>query len=706
MNVFDHFQDINLTNDQREALAKIEAFLKSANHVFILQGYAGTGKTTLINGLIKYIFNNGISLQVLAPTGRAARILREKTGMGCTIHRGIYNLEIFEKEERDKDDYEFRYIFPLKDRLENVKVIIVDEASMISSKKTEHELFTFGTGKLLDDLITYSGIPYSNVKLIFVGDPAQLPPVGENNSEALFPEYFNNLNISCQYALLKEVVRQKKGLILENAFKLRKGIEQYPINELVMEYDNNSFLKISSDQIPDLYVSNFPTPLLDNGVVISFSNLQSLQYNRAIRKKYFGDTNGPVPGDILLITHNHYHTNPELLNGDFIQLTEVNPEPIYKNNIPVYITEKGKRIKKYVNLKFREVKYRIANNDNEFNTLILESMLENKEADLSVIEMKALFIEFVIRFNQQQKERKEKKLPYYSINSEQFDEQLKNDKFFNALRVKYAYAITGHKSQGGEWHTIFIDYYGRNSTKIDPLRWAYTVTTRASKKCYAANAPYLSKLSKFNFTEIGTIANIPNNALNLNHVPLSPFHKPEHSKAKSAKCWEVLEKLEQSAYQLVNVISLSPYHERYIVAFQDEEATFDTHHNNAGFFNPFHTLNNNEYSWTNEVLSILNSPYKFTYNIQYNPSLAILEELYNWMQTICENLDIQITNVLEFPQNYFVQYFLKTDEKCAYIQFYYNNKNQLTRAIPKSTAGKDDIKLKLLIEELLNYSQA
>jgi hypothetical protein len=317
--------------------------------------------------------------------------------------------------------------------------------------------------------------------------------------------------------------------------------------------------------------------------------------------------------------------------------------------------------------------------------------------------MKALYVDFVMRFEAKQKENKEKGLPYFKVGSEEFKEQLKSDPFFNALRVKYGYAITCHKAQGGEWQTTFVDYYGRTSIKDDPLRWSYTATTRSIERCYAANAPNVSVFSKFKICEIQLLTNIPVIALALDHIPVSPYHTKDQHKAKSLKYWEISEKFENTPFQIVSVVSHGEFQERYTISFQEKQDQFDAHHNGAGIFNEFQTVHVNRYDWHQDVLELLNKPYHITYNIKYVPSFSVLEKLYGLMQSVCAEEEITITNIVEKAKDYHVIYFLKTDTKCALMQFYFNGKGQLTRAIPKSTISGEDEKIKLLISKLQAY---
>jgi len=706
MKLINHFHHITLTSDQQYALEKLQAFLESDESVFILQGYAGSGKTTILKGLVEYLVSIGKKFEVMAPTGRAAKILRDKTEFGQTIHKSIYNFEklhTYQKNDNEEDQA-FQYIFPIRQNEAAGNIIIVDEASMISSRESKNELFTFGTDILLNDLLTYSKVPFSTNKIIFVGDPAQLPPVGDNTSKALSNEYFEELNIKTAGSTLTQVVRQQDNTILGNATKIRSLIGSDVRNELSLTYDETCFIKIKCEDIASRFVEKFPNPKIGAGVIIAFSNSQCLQYNRMVRSKIFPEKHSVTNGDLVIINHNNYHTyDVEFLNGEIAEITEADRNVISRNNIPVYETINGKRVKKHVDLTFRQVTLKTEHHSKEVKCLIIDSLLNSPNRDLTNTEMIALYIDFVMRFQNEQNERKDNGLTPFKIGSSEFNQQLKSDLFFNALRVKYGYAVTCHKAQGGEWQTTFVDYYGRTSLKDDPLRWSYTATTRAVEKCFAANAPNVSVFSRFDIGEIQQLTKVPVNALAFEGIPLSPYHKESQHKAKSLKYWEILEKLESSPYQIVSVNSHGEYQERYTLSFEDEKSQFDTFHNNAGLFNEFNAVHPNENMWQKEALSLLNQPHQVVYNVEYKPSALVFENLYGMMQSLCSEEDITITNIEEKTESYFVQYFLKTDAKCALIQFYFNGKGQLSRAMPKSTSNKDDEKLNSLILKLKAY---
>ena len=706
MSLSTHYQHLTLSTDQAAALNKLDTFLKGSTQVFMLKGYAGSGKTTILKGLTDYLTKQDMKFLLMAPTGRAAKVLRDKTGFGSTIHRGIYNfnqlLTINEASEEDAD-HSFHYYFPINtDNVE--KVIIVDESSMISSKHAPNELFTFGTNVLLNDLMTFASLTTTKNKIIFVGDPAQLPPFGDNHSWALDKQYFDDLKINSEETEMKQVLRQGNNLILKNAETLRNTLKADKRVELKFDYDNTSFIKTEPLDIIERYTGFFPKPEVGNGVIISFSNAQCYHYNVAIREQLFPQQKEIVAGDLLLINSNNYYTyGTELFNGDIAKVIDVNPK-VLTQSAPVWCDENGKKVKKIISLNFREVTIRVPTYQDDIKCNIIESHLNSIERDLSISEMKALYINFVIRFNEAQQKRKIEGLPSYRVGSEEFKQSLRVDPFFNALRVKFGYSITCHKAQGGEWDKVFVDYSGRVSLKNDPLRWCYTATTRGINAVYAINPPNFGSLDKFKFSAIGSIGKIPNEALTFKNVVVSPFHSPRQHKCKSLKYWEIVEKLENTPYSIKNVESHGDFLERYTIKNGSNTLQIQANHKGSGhFIEKFRIITTPvDQSAKDEVEELFNADFHNSFNILYTPEEGPLNQLHSMMQGECDNLGIAITNVHE--ERYYVTYYLKTDSVCSYIQFYHNDVGQLTTAMPKSYNNNEDNKLQSLILNLTQYA--
>jgi hypothetical protein len=629
----------------------LESFLQSEDKVFLLKGFAGTGKTTLIKGLTAFLNSNKKTFEVMAPTGRAAKILREKTGHGVTIHRGIYNFEkLINKgaQEIDEAKHSFKYIFPLKETDTTQKIIIVDEASMISSKESKDELFGFGTDVLLDDLLTYAFKNNSLNKIIFVGDPAQLQPVGDNTSWALEPTFFIQKNIGVKETTLTQIKRQDNNLIIENAMKIRSVLESEKRSELTLNYDESSFQKMAVGDLTSQYTSMFPIPEAENGVIISFSNTQCFYHNKGIRNIVFPNATHVVAGDLLLINNNNYHTyKTELFNGDIVKVVDVNDEVIVRS-APVWTKRNGKDERLTVKIEFRKIKIKTPQSPEVIDCLIIDSLLNSIDKNLSIDMIRALYIDFVIRFREEQDKRKEKGLPYHKVGSEVFNDELKIDPFYNALRVKYGYAITCHKAQGGEWEQVFVDYSGRVSLKNEPLRWCYTATTRGIKTVYAINAPHFAAFSKLRFSTLGRMGSLPNNALDLKNINLSPFHSENHHKCKSLKYWEIVQKLENTDFVIQNVIS-SDYLDKYVILYDNKsQLTLEGYHKKSGHYpEGFQVVQSADENLNNTITEIFNSDFNSELEINYSPDKTFLKALYSIIQAYCSELDIAITGVEE-----------------------------------------------------------
>jgi hypothetical protein len=708
MSVFNHFKDINLSETQEIALTKLEVFFASPLPVFILKGYAGTGKTMLLKGIVEFLDSCEKNFTVMAPTGRAAKILKDKTGYGSTIHKGIYNYEKLESvnsDAEDEADHSFHYYFPINKLSDEVNIIIIDEASMISAVESKNELFTFGTNNLLNDLLTFAALQTSKNKIIFVGDPAQLPPVNDSHSLALDKDYFEkDLGIGVEEFELTDIHRQGNNLILENSQALRKLLQQEKRPGFSFKFDDNTFIHSDSSDFVDKFTDIFPVPEIGNGVIISYSNSQCYHYNVAVRKKIFPGQQNVVPGDLLLINSNNYHTyGAELFNGDFAKVISVDQD-IVSQSAPVYLDIKGKKKRVVIQLDFKKISIRVPSCSNEITCYIILSLLHNLSRDLSVFEMRALYINFLMRFNEEQKRRRENGLSSYKVGSEEFKQKLKADPFFNALRVKFGYAITCHKAQGGEWDKVFVDYYGNVSLKDHPIRWCYTATTRAKNSLYAINPPYFKEMARLKFTEIGRIGKLPLESLSFAHVPLSPFHDEGMHPCKSLKYWEIKEKLDSKQYVIKNVESLGDYLERYTVEDSGGQIIVlqASHRSSGHFVERFKIMNDVDAEVALELEMIFNEGYAGLFLINYHPSEEFLHTLYSRMQQACSELDITITNITETKN--FVNYYLKTSSVCSYIQFYFNSKGQLTSAMPKTFECDHDTKMISLIEKLSYYA--
>lgn len=489
MRILDYFQGISLTPEQNIALGQINEFLHSQCPIFILKGYAGSGKTTILKGLVEYLESVEKDYMLMAPTGRAAKVIREKTGKEAfTIHKSIYSYEeMIDIEEGNS----FFYYFKLRNNTDVAgKIFIVDESSMISDAKSQGEFFQFGTGHLLTDLFTYTrvNLPNVNSRIIFFGDPCQLPPVGDNSSKALDPDYLREkFGVTTNEAELKEVKRQnEESGILKAATRMRKSISSGFFNDFNLRSNEIDILNPAYDEFLNIWQKTESSK-----IIIASKNKTCLDLNLQIRERLFGNADLPVQsGDIIIIGGNNYRKG--IFNGEFAVVNSVSAINTVRT---VNLRGKGSVI-----LRWRDIELIFPDSGND-NKVITGKMLENflyGDNFLKPEETQALYVDFVIRH----KELKPR--------TEEFKQAIIKDDYFNCILLKFGYAVTCHKAQGGEWDNVFTVWDHENQEGFNCFtdkqlrrakdnevffRWAYTAVTRSSKKLFALNPPFFNSYS-------------------------------------------------------------------------------------------------------------------------------------------------------------------------------------------------------------------
>lgn len=503
MKILDHFLHLNLTNDQLNTLENLQEFIESDKRVFILQGYAGSGKTTLLKGFVAYLESLGKKYQLMAPTGRAAKVINQKTGFGSTtIHKGIYSFEELQeiKQSDDENDISFLYQYKIRNNPEvHGSILIIDEASMVSDILSQGEFFRFGSGHLLRDLITYGRIQDETTtsKIIFIGDPAQLPPIGMNFSPALDSLYINETyKVSISNSEMKEVKRQDANNgILISATKIRQCLTSGYFNDFDLRENNRDIFNPAYQDYLETYKAQ-----QDQKIIICYKNKTALDLNRAIRRDKFGDDLPIQASDTLIIGGNNYRLG--IMNGEFAVVSEASPS-VESREVKFY--DKGCKIQS-VNLAWRSLSLVLPDENNQpktINGFILENYLYGDNY-LKPEEQRALYVDFKNRH------------PKLKKGTEEFKEAIINDMYFNCILLKYGYALTCHKAQGGEWANAFIfwdrgtqanfnfyetEHNRSGKTNSEFHRWAYTAVTRASKKLFCINPPYFSSFSGMNFID-------------------------------------------------------------------------------------------------------------------------------------------------------------------------------------------------------------
>lgn len=668
---------MTLTPQQNEAMRLFYQFIADDKaQVYILTGYAGTGKTTLIAQMAQYLFDKSFSFKLMAPTGRAAKVLGNKIKIAqpTTIHKQIYS---FDRFYNDENEGQFKYIYAIKENKEE-NIYIVDEASMISSRMNKAELFQFGTGVLLDDLLTNIRLHHGG-KIIFVGDPMQLPPVGDNQSLALQPEYFQSLGLHTLHYTLTDVVRQhESSIILKNATQIRQSIDSGQKSTFSMERMSGQVMDVSKEQVASLFHSIHD----ETACIICYTNQQAAEYNRQIRQLRYPDAVHVMPDDKLMVVSNNYYQNT-LLNGDIITVLEVN-DKVVNQTAPVVTEKAGKKETVHVTLQFREITF-MSDEQIPVKRYILETLLNSELPALTIDQFKALYINAIIRIKSQHTQ---------SVTSEQLAKDLLVDPFFNAIQVKYGYAFTCHKAQGGEWHTVFVDFAKRTGMSQECLRWRYTAITRAISVLWCVNAIDLDNTVErtIQIRPIGKASKMPVNALALSDVPDTPYHGKEVLPSVRAKYWSVVNNMENTLYSVLSVQSY-PWREVYEVETPHGIRRVDALYNRSGIFVSYQNVTSDPC-----LVSFFENESNVEYLIDYQPSLPALKALHDKMQILCDGLDIVITNI--FQSAYSVAYYLKASGNFASITFSFNANGVISSATPLSDIGEMDVKLQQLLSEI------
>lgn len=449
------------TFEQEKVVKKLADFLfcRKTEGLFLLKGYAGTGKTSLIGALVKTLDQLEQKCVLLAPTGRAAKVFAHYAGHPAfTIHKKIYRQRSFSNELDN---------FSINDNLHQYTLFIVDEASMIANEGLSGSMF--GTGRLLDDLIqyVYSG---QGCRLMLIGDTAQLPPVGEEESPALSAEVLRGYGLEVSEGLLTEVVRQLHDSgILWNATALRRYIA---------EEDFFALPPIKVEGFPDIRVipgnelieaigDSYDHVGMDETIVVCRSNKRANIYNKGIRNTILYREEELESGDLLMIAKNNYYWTEGCKVLDFIA------------NGDIAVVRRVRREREMYGFRFADVVLRFPDYDDM--ELEVKLLLDTLHTDAPALP----------------KEMSDRL--FYSVLEDYADipgkrdrmKKMKADPYYNALQVKYAYAVTCHKAQGGQWKRVFLDqgYMTEEMLSPDYFRWLYTAFTRATEMLYLVNWP-------------------------------------------------------------------------------------------------------------------------------------------------------------------------------------------------------------------------
>lgn len=485
----DYFRELFLqnfghipTSDQIEAIDDLCHFIlePEADSVFILRGFAGTGKTSLVSALVKTMQQLGRDCELMAPTGRAAKVLSLYADhTAYTIHKRIYR-----QKSIDKDS-----LFTLNFNMRTNLLFICDEASMISNDEYQGSSI-YGTGRLLDDMIhfIYGG---KGCRLILMGDTAQLPPVGEGESPALQDDELRCFGMDVMSHTLKKVVRQAESSgILWNATHLRQLMATEDIFSLPrLRFSGFADIRIiQGNELIDAIEQCYHNDGEDDTIIVTRSNKRAIIYNNGIRGQILWREEAMEGGDMMMVAKNNYYWT-ERMNAELLaNACAEGKKPEDADSVPFDFIANGDTI----------IIRRIRNERCLYGFTFADAEVEFPDYDHFTMQLTVLTdtlqSEAPALTREQQEQLYDKIMEDYSYDPALRSKSdrlkaLKQDPYYNALQIKYAYAITCHKAQGGQWSNVFIDqgYMTEEMLGPDYFRWLYTAITRATKRVYMVN---------------------------------------------------------------------------------------------------------------------------------------------------------------------------------------------------------------------------
>ena len=459
--VYQILQDFGFepTQDQRNALHIFARFMtdRSENAAMILRGSAGTGKTSLAGAIVRAVNRLRIKVSLLAPTGRAAKVFSLNAGLAAsTIHRKIYREKAFNGADGQ---------FQLNNNMFRDMLFMVDEASMISLSQSNT---TFGSGRLLDDLVQYVYSSGANCRLLLIGDKAQLPPVGEQESPALRADVLKAYGLQVYECDLDEVLRQSQHSgILWNATAIREMITYNTATQLP-QIHLKGFADISivqGNELIESLASSYSAVGMDETMVITRSNKRANIFNQGIRNTILGREEELTTGDLVMVVKNKYLEKDRSTDISFIA------------NGDHAVVRRVRNIRKLYGFRFADVALEFPDyNNTELDTVVVLDTLTTEAPALTHEQNDKLFQSVMEDYADVPRKADRMK-------------QLREDEYFNAMQIKFGYAVTCHKAQGGQWAHIYLDqgYMTDEMLTPDYIHWLYTAFTRATEHLYLVN---------------------------------------------------------------------------------------------------------------------------------------------------------------------------------------------------------------------------
>lgn len=447
------------THDQRNALQTFAQFMtdRRDNAVMILRGSAGTGKTSLAGAIVRAVTRLRIKVSLLAPTGRAAKVFSLNAGLAAsTIHRKIYREKAFNGTDGQ---------FQLNNNMFRNMLFMVDEASMISTSQNNT---MFGSGCLLDDLVQYIYNSGGNCRLLLIGDKAQLPPVGEQESPALRFDVLQGYGLHVYECDLNEVLRQSQHSgILWNATTIRQMISRNTATQLPkIRLEGFADISIvSGDELIESIASSYATVGTDETMVITRSNKRANIFNQGIRNTILGCEDELTTGDLVMVVKNKYLEKDRSTDLSFIA------------NGDHAVVRRVRNIRELYGFRFADVSLEFPDyNKTELDTVVVLDTLVAEAPALTQEQNTKLFQSVMEDYTDIPRKADRMK-------------QLREDQYFNAMQIKFGYAVTCHKAQGGQWAHIYLDqgYMTDEMLTTDYIHWLYTAFTRATEHLYLVN---------------------------------------------------------------------------------------------------------------------------------------------------------------------------------------------------------------------------
>jgi tRNA A37 threonylcarbamoyladenosine biosynthesis protein TsaE len=696
ISIHDTFSEYSLTSGQTELVNHLDKFLTSKDsNVFLLKGYAGTGKTFITKGLTEYFRSVGRTFVLSAPTGKAAKVISNKTGCEAyTIHKSIYSFKdlIEYRDENDEESETYKlYAQIAVNELSADTVFIIDESSMISDVYNENEFFRCGSGKLLSDFLKFVNLDHNDhrKKVIFIGDDAQLPPVGMNYSPALSSEYLQQkFGLSTQSYELTEVVRQKADSgVMQNSIKLRNALNSGVFNQLILDTNTPDIEEIDYADFMPKYLESCQNQINGESILIAGSNRDVFQYNLRIREHFFPNQLQVANGDKVIAVSNNDRYGFFISNGEFGLVRRVFGATEVRK---VVLNPKSQDKRVDVELHFRDVEIGFKNLEGQsrfFSAKVLENLLYSELPQLSSDQNKALYVDFCMRH------------PDLRRNSLEFKEALRADPYFGALRVKFGYAITCHKAQGSEWNHVFVKCKThQNSLSSGYFRWLYTAITRTADHLYLLEAPNLklgSGLKSVSSIGATMIKPAPEPTLTSTNVeePASPvfseFNAVRSDNFGIPESETFLLQLLDSIYGIMSYsdikisnIDHKQYQEIYTFSRDSEFERISIWYSAKGKISQIHALNMTPFS--SEIVQLLEpikmglvvTPSQQT-NIEF--SKPFQNEFHQRLMTLINGAGIVMNGAEE--QDWALRYHFSKGNSVAVYDIYFNGKEQFTRVM-------------------------